>query len=560
MDLPELAVSDGPATSVELPEGYYLDNFRALLNVVSRQYSDILSADESSFCASFEALNEDSARLYVRLISRVGPSFRTERLYYSEIARLGPAVDDLISSGFLREESELALSELARLYRKDEIITAFAEWLPEQSRQLKKTELIDSIEELQLTGQDMLGLAQRQPGSKVVTPLRVDTLLVLRLLFFGNSRQGLTEFVLSELGVMRYYPYPLEREQRLFPDRAAVDDYLRLLALREQYQCAVDDEDRASVCALARVLSASSAESIPLSRWDRLRNRVARQLERWQELELALELYETSSTHPARERKTRVLFGEADYAAALALCDVIVNSPWCEEERDFATRFRPRVQRKLKLKPENAATDEFEEVHLDLLRVEGCVEDAVAEYYTTRNILALYVENSLMNGLFGLAFWREIFAPVSAAFVNPFQIAPLDMYSAEFYSQRSELIEARMEALRGNTRAEMLKMFQTVKGYSNAWVNWNVVTEPLLELVLSRIPFQHLEPIWRRMLFDPAANRSGFPDLLVFPPESGYSMVEVKGPGDSLQDNQKRWLRFFRTHEIPAQVAYVSWC
>ena len=36
-------------------------------------------------------------------------------------------------------------------------------------------------------------------------------------------------------------------------------------------------------------------------------------------------------------------------------------------------------------------------------------------------------------------------------------------------------------------------------------------------------------------------------------------MIEVKGPGDRLQDNQKRWLAHARRHEIPVAVCYVQW-
>jgi hypothetical protein len=36
-------------------------------------------------------------------------------------------------------------------------------------------------------------------------------------------------------------------------------------------------------------------------------------------------------------------------------------------------------------------------------------------------------------------------------------------------------------------------------------------------------------------------------------------MVEVKGPGDKLQNNQKRWIKTFSSNEIPFQLAHVSW-
>jgi hypothetical protein len=36
-------------------------------------------------------------------------------------------------------------------------------------------------------------------------------------------------------------------------------------------------------------------------------------------------------------------------------------------------------------------------------------------------------------------------------------------------------------------------------------------------------------------------------------------MIEVKGPGDRLQDNQLRWLDFCAEHGMPVQVCYVQW-
>lgn len=36
-------------------------------------------------------------------------------------------------------------------------------------------------------------------------------------------------------------------------------------------------------------------------------------------------------------------------------------------------------------------------------------------------------------------------------------------------------------------------------------------------------------------------------------------MIEVKGPGDRLQDNQLRWLEFCGDHQMPVTVCYVRW-
>jgi hypothetical protein len=36
-------------------------------------------------------------------------------------------------------------------------------------------------------------------------------------------------------------------------------------------------------------------------------------------------------------------------------------------------------------------------------------------------------------------------------------------------------------------------------------------------------------------------------------------MIEVKGPGDRLQDHQIRWLQFFASKGIAASVCYLRW-
>ena len=89
---------------------------------------------------------------------------------------------------------------------------------------------------------------------------------------------------------------------------------------------------------------------------------------------------------------------------------------------------------------------------------------------------------------------------------------------------------------------------------------WGVLSEPLLELALHCIPAAHLRLFFKRLLQAPVAHRSGLPDLVRFwPAEQSYELVEVKGPGDKLQDNQIRWLQYCHAHGLPASVCHVRW-
>ena len=69
--------------------------------------------------------------------------------------------------------------------------------------------------------------------------------------------------------------------------------------------------------------------------------------------------------------------------------------------------------------------------------------------------------------------------------------------------------------------------------------------------------------IFDRLSQHPGANKSGFPDLILFTPPRKkapeYELIEVKGPGDQLQINQRRWLKYFTLHRIPYRVIRVQW-
>ena len=82
----------------------------------------------------------------------------------------------------------------------------------------------------------------------------------------------------------------------------------------------------------------------------------------------------------------------------------------------------------------------------------------------------------------------------------------------------------------------------------------------MLELALACIPAAHLKKAFERILLDIKSNRTGFPDLIQFwPAEQRYRMIEVKGPGDRLQDNQQRWIAYCAQHAMPVTVCYLQW-
>jgi len=173
-----------------------------------------------------------------------------------------------------------------------------------------------------------------------------------------------------------------------------------------------------------------------------------------------------------------------------------------------------------------------------------------------------YTENTLFNAVFGLVFWDIIYAPVAGVFFNPFQSAPADLYEPGFREQRAHLIHDRLAELDSVAALQrrVEACFHARSGIQNVFLAWRFLSWDLLELALLRIPLSHWLVVFERLLADLRSHRSGFPDLILFPAQGGYRLIEVKGPGDKLQKNQLRWMRFFHANGIPHEVAKVIWC
>jgi hypothetical protein len=172
-----------------------------------------------------------------------------------------------------------------------------------------------------------------------------------------------------------------------------------------------------------------------------------------------------------------------------------------------------------------------------------------------------YVENALINSLFGLLCWDAIFHAVPGAFFHPFQSGPADLHSADFFKLREAQFRACLAQLVDARYRDVIRAnFARKAGLQSPFVFWNVVERELLELALECIPAAHLALWFERILEDVAGNRSGFPDLIAFwPEERRYRMIEIKGPGDRLQDNQLRLIDFALGHDMPLAVGYVAW-
>lgn len=554
-----------PPNAPDLAADYYLTNFQFMVNWVLQRYADLLSADEHQFLAAFQQLTRTSQCLLVRLSGRKGPLFRSDKLHYTEIDSIEQAAQELIAAGLLSSNRLLSINEAADLLTKVELLNLFSQDL-RGTKQVRKEAFVAQLSELYPEPKTWQDWTSNQLGTAYL--LDNQTLIsTLLLLFFGNAYQDLTEFVLQDIGLYRYENYTIDHQHRVFKNRAELEQYQLLIQLREQLEQA---DAIANLIQIAECLPLHLPESSTSTRIERRRarlcNQLAYELERMNEHSLALTLYTQSHLPPARERRIRLLEKQGDFSAAWQLLNELLQTPCDEHELQVAQRMAPRLARKLGEAVVKKTRTCVIEQHLVLPRIvdaEGNflrVEEVVRHHLDQPESPCFYVENLLLSGLFGLWLWPEMFRGIDGAFANPFQAAPLDLYQENFVANRPG-IHQLWQLMDGSQYQDHIRqIWRDKNGITNHLVHWQFLDQPLLDLALHSIPAAHLKAIFERLLFDIKNNRSGLPDLIQFYPTiNSYRMIEVKGPGDRIQDNQQRWLDYFSLKAIPAEVCYVSW-
>ena len=535
---------------------YYLHNFRQVLSWVEQRYADLLDNDERHFIQAFSGLPIPAQALLVRMAMRKGEFFRSDKLEYAEIGDSDAALAPLLALGWVAADTPLTVAQLWALLRKEEVAQCFAGQLARP--RAGKADLLAQLQALALEPRPLSEWFPTFPAR--IVHWRLQPLCDrLRLLFFGNLYQDWSDFVLTDLGVFRYEQVSFSDDSRALRQRADVDLAMAL------HQCAERLEQGEPPAGLLAALDGlDSANPWLARRRARLLFSLGQQSERLADWDLALHIYQACEHPEARIRQVRVFERSEHWPQAHALAMHMAQAPANALERQALERMLPRLARKLGGPPQaRRRTSDVELIGLDLpaeLAVHG-VEEAVRLHLEQQGSVAHYVENTLFNSLFGLLCWEAIFAPVPGAFFHPFQAGPQDLHDSDFQARRGSLFERCLGRLDDGSYAEAIRACFTAKqGLQSPFVFWQMLDEGLLEDALACLPAQHLKACFVRLLQDIRNNRAGMPDLIQFwPAEGRYRMVEVKGPGDRLQDNQLRWLEFCHAHGLPVVVCHVRW-
>jgi VRR-NUC domain/Fanconi anemia-associated nuclease SAP domain len=536
---------------------YYLKNFELVLATIFERYADLLTQEEARFIADFPQVPRHGRALLVRMVMRRGDLFKASKLTYPEIGDTRAAAELLMVLGWVTDEPALDLEQLQRLLTKAELIKISG--LPRSYAAWRKDDLVGLLSSQAL---DSKTYAQWCPGSDdLVYALKIaPTCERFRLLFFGNHRQSWSEFVTADLKIFHFEKIDRSLHSRAFQTRAQIEVFEKLQECRELLAEGLPPAD------LKCLLPGPIADSDWLEeRRQKILFGIAREFERAAAPEQAGEIY-SQCTHPgARTRLIRLTSRARDWHRAHALCLIAQAQPESEAELQHVRRTLPRLQKKLGL----AAESDFlrpliPEFHLVLTRTYGAVEYHVRDHLTKDlddKSTVRYVENGLINALFGLLCWPAVFSPVSGAFFHDFHHGPADLASSHFYRRRQREFDACFSELESDRyRQSIWRTFKNKWGIQSPFVRWPAVDKTLLRWALDCFPAVHLRRWFEWIVRDVPQNRAGFPDLVQFwPDQKKYRLIEVKGPGDRIQDNQRRLLEYCILHEMPVAVCYARW-
>lgn len=547
----------------KLSSTYYLNNFSKLLKFVEQNYGDLLNKKELKIISNFNELPRNSKLLYVRLISRKGPFFITEKLTYEEV-KISAAIEGLLNIKFCQYyqsaediEKEYYIEDYLFTYSRKELEKILLKFGHKGLSKFKKPELIEFFLYDSILRENLL------KEFPLITLNKTDEFQLFFYLFFGNFNQTLSDFILEDVGALKYERYRIDKETRLFDSRSSINKSKKFHQAREACYICMELGEFDEALELWKEMGRNKGKGYSLNRKFRdYSDQLGRHFERFGDYEQALECYSKSKSSFARERSIRIHVELDETSKASAQLTKMAKNPKNFEEHDFVRKFGKKLSKLTGKEYPLSNGWQFPEEKWKINKKASLnVEEMVVKELKKKKFKALHSENWFWNSLLGLAFWDIIFKPLPGVFHHPFQRGPVDLFHPEdFYANRKQLIETRLKSIKsGRYKMQILKTAQKKYKTANYLVSWNALDFDFLERVLQIFPSDQLEAILRRQLSELRRNSSGLPDVFCIDPKGHPKLYEVKGPGDQLRPNQRAWLSFMNDLGVDCSVLWVSY-
>ncbi len=543
------AVRSGKAT---LPTFYYRDHFVEMLDFVARHYGHVLLGSHAALVDDFQALGHAEQCLYVRLVNRKGRLFATRRLRYPELGDVGPLLAGLRVGGWVESPGVEHFDDMLEFMTKDALHAAISANLVGVPRSLKKADLVAMARR----HCEPLAFIGGNGCEDLVVQGRASDVRFLLYLYFGEVRDGLAQFTMRDLGLVRTQAFSDSYEPR-FNDR---DEALEHFYFAER----LSRQRKADAGTIATLVDESDAWPEPghpraADLRDELAYRLGRRLEKDDQPYAALRVYEKGSSARSSERIVRLLLASKQRDEAKAWLERCLDDPQSDEEWLFA---RDVYAQKFGKKRTSALTDalrDAEVIEIDE-SLSGSPERAAASWFEQRGVEAWRVENAYWRTLFGLLFWDMLFEHERATLHSPFEFLPQSLLDGSFYRDNEARVEARLGEL-GNPAAtthRLLKISTSKYGTANGVFRWRrSIVDALFKTLPSADPVA-LAAMLKRLCQDYPNARYGYPDLLTRD-RHGLRFIEIKTEGDQLRRNQLLRLEQLKAAGFRADVVRIRW-
>lgn len=552
--------------AIILPPKYYLAYFDYLTEFVRSMYGHLLHDEELRFLEAYQNLPEDPRCLFIRMSNRKGLYFKTNSLSYPEIADTAGAMKHLAEAGFAKglcDDPPDDIASLLDMLTKPDLweVTSALKPVIMPAKSIKKPDLTRWLLHEYDAG-TLIGAILK--STDIVRVGHAHTVGLMKFLFFGNNHDDMTEFVIRDLGHVRFQSFDEEALSRKFESRKEIDDSLLVTYLKEVFSDMVHTHSPEEVyewfslnhSEIADNLSAGAVPSL-----DRLVLKVAGWAERCKLYAPALDLYNLISVPPARERKARLLYKLGYREEAGNLCLEMIGSPQNADELYFGKDFYEKISRSKKrvIRQTTLALHNADVITLSV-RYRHQVEAGAAHHFIQEGYGAFFSENVPWRSIFGLLFWDIIYDTNVQAIHHPLQRVPSDFFLPDFYQKREHMLRERIGCFSSpeEVRQALASTFEEKFGITNVLVGWH---DELLGQVLTitrLLSVEQLRLVLMEMATDLRDKTRGFPDLLVWK-DDYYSFVEIKSPTDHLSARQLYWQHFFREIGVSSRIVRVRW-
>lgn len=536
----------------QLPTHYYHAHFEELLAFVEARYQHILSAEQQALIDAFRALDLNARRLYVRLVNRKGRIFSTSRLRYPELGDLAPLLAGLRAAGWIEPASARHYFELLRFLTKSELNRVLAQQLTGIGRSMKKADLVRLAEQHCAPGEFLDSLGTH----RIFVQRHADDIGFLLFLFFGRVQDGLSQFTMRDLGLVRVSATEDEYEPR-FRERCEALETWYFAKRRHRLRGA----DESTIDGLADEASAWPEPAHPASaaERDKFAAALGRALEKAGRSEEALRAYRRGESTESSERVVRLLLACGQRDEARAYLEQCIDEPQNDEQALMAEDL---YARKFDRKRTSVVTDELRAAPVITIdeSLSGSPERAAVEWFERHGARAWRTENRLWRSLFGLLFWEDLFGVRSNRTHSPFERLPATLLDGTFAGKNRAIVASRLHLLDdpAGLRRELLATSTRYYGKANGVFRWR---RDLLDPVFALI--DHADPaavrtVLARMCRDYSDHRYGYPDLMVLE-DCAVRFVEIKTGGDQLRRNQLLRIGQLRDAGFDAGIVRIEW-